>query len=404
MARIGLKLREVMKSRPGVEGQRAAKQVLREALEQKKITKEDISLREMAQSLIGDQWESHLRTVAQRGAEDGALAFREAVDAVDSSGFHAITGQLLVDEIKEKYKLATYVGDQLFRVIKVTNGNLGTHVVPYLSDTIDDPEIVSQGQKYDDTTFSGQYITLAAPQKFGRICSVTFEAIYQDLTKQILDSAGSVGKRVGLWVEKKKLRVALGLDNNHVWNGTSYDTYQAATPWINSVTNFSLTNWTSIQTLELMFSKMLDPVLAEPIDIDGAQMLTVPSLRYTAKRIQNATETRDGDITTGSGHQTISGNPLDGFSLLTSKHLRRQALTYGAATFDTDAKADSLVLYGDFKKAFYWREVFPMQTVQAPPQNPAEFEQDIVLRVKANVFGVAGVWDPRYVIRAYNAS
>jgi hypothetical protein len=404
MARIGLKLKEVMKGRPAAEGQRVAKEVLREAIATKKIAKEDISLREMAQSLIGDNWETHLRNVAQGGAGE-PMAFRESVDAVDSSGFHAITGQLLVDEIKDKYKLATFVTDQMFRTIKVTNGNLGTHVVPYLTDVIDDPDIVSQGQKYTETQFQGQYITLAAPQKFGRICSVTFEAIYSDLTKQILDSAGSVGKRVGLWVEKKRLRVALGLDNNHVWNGTSYNTYQTSTPWINSKTDFSLTDWTSVQTLELMFSKMLDPVLNEPIDIDGVQVLTVPALKYTYKRILNATEVRHGQTDEATGIQSVSGNPLDGgYSLMTSKHLRRQALTYGSSTWDTEPKADSLSLFGDFKKAFYWREVFPLQTVQAPPMNPAEFEQDIVLRVKANVFGVAGTWDPRYVIRAYNSS
>lgn len=404
MARIGLKLREVMKGRPAAEGQRVAYEVLRESLKDGRIKKEDISLREMAQSLIGDGWETHLRTVAQRGGES-PMAFRESVDAVDSSGFSSITGQLLVDEIKDKYKLATYVTDQMFRTVKVTNGNLGTHVVPYLSDVVDDPDVVQQGQKYNETQFQAQHITLAAPAKYGRICSVTFEMIFSDLTKQAIDSAGSVGKRVGLWVEKKRLRVALGLDNNHVWNGTSYNTYQTSTPWVNSVSDFTLDDWTDIQRLELLFSKMLDPVINEPIDIDGVQVCTVPALRYTLKRITHATETRSGDITTGSGHQTVSGNPLEGdYSILPSKHLRRQALTYGSGTWDTEAKADTLMLFGDFKKAFYWREVFPMQTVQAPPMNPAEFEQDIVLRVKANVFGVAGVWDPRYVIRAYNSS
>jgi len=404
MARIGLKLREAMKGRPTAEGHKVGYQVLREALKEGKIKPEDISFREMAQSLIGDNWEGHLRNVASRGAES-PMAFRESVDAVDSSGFSSITGQLLVDEIKDKYKLATMVTDQMFRVVKVTNGNLGTHVVPYLTDTVDDPEIVNQGQKYPETSFQGQYITLAAPEKYGRVCSVTFEAIYSDLTKQILDSAGSVGRRVGLWVEKKRLRVALGLVNNHVWNGTSYNTYQTATPWVNSVTDFTLTDWKSIEELELLFAKMLDPVLNEPIEIEGAQLLTVPANRYKAKRILNATEVRSGDITTGAGDQLVSANPLDGgYQLMTSKHLRRQALTFGSATFDTEAKADTINIFGDFKKAFYWREVFPLQTVQAPPMNTAEFEQDIVLRVKANVFGVAGVWDPRYVIRAYNAS
>lgn len=405
MARIGLKLKECIKKAASPrEGIRTAKEVLREGIKAKKIKKEDVSLREMAQSLIGDDWATHLGNVA-RGAEGGAMELRESIDAVDSSGFSAITGQLFIDEVHEKYKLATYVGDQMFRVIPVKNGNLGTQVVPYLTDSVDDPGIVNQSHPYSRTQFQGQYITLAAPEKFGRICDVTFEAIYSDLTGQIMDSAGSVGRRVGLWVEKKKMRVALGLDNNHIWNGTSYNTYQASTPWVNSKTDFTLTDWTSINTLELMFSKMLDPVLNEPIEIEGAGILTVPALRYTGKRILNATEVRSGDITTGAGNQMVSESPLDGnYNLLTSKHLRRQALTYGSGTFTTEPIADSLVIMGDFKKALYWREVFPMRTVQAPAQNQREFEQDIVYSVKANVFGVAGVYDPRYIIRAYNSS
>lgn len=405
MARIGLKLREVMQGRPAVEGIKLAGDVLREGIKEGKITQDDISLREMAESLIGPGWATHLKAAASRTAEAGPMAVRESIDAVDSSGFSAITGQLMVDEIKDKYKLATYVTDQMFRTIKVSNGNLGTHVVPYLSDTLDGPEVVNQGQTYPQTSFSPQYITLPAPQKYGRICSLTFEMVFSDLTKQALDSAGSVGKRVGLWVEEFKLRVALGLVNNHVWNGTSYNTYLTSGSWINSLTNFTLTDWKSIQTLELLFAAMKDPVLNKPIDIEGAQLLTMPANRYTAKRILNATEVRSGDITTGTGDQLVSASPLDGgYSLLSSKHAFNQLRDYGSGTFTTDAIANTLVLFGDFKKAFVWREVFPMQAVQAPPMNPAEFNQDIVLQAKANVFGVPGVWDPRYVARAYNAS
>ncbi|AMV28800.1 hypothetical protein VT84_30685 [Gemmata sp. SH-PL17] len=397
MARIGLKLREVMAGKPAREGAKLATDVLREGIKSGRISRDDISLREMAHSLIGDDWESHLRNYTGR--------LREAVDAVDSSGFSPITGQLLVDEIKEKYKLATFVTDKMFRTIKVTNGNLGTQVVPYLTDTIDDPGIVQQGQNYPATQFNGQYITLPAPEKFGRICRVTFEMIYSDLTRQVMDSASSVGKRVGLWVEKKRLRVALGLDNNHVWNGTAFNTYLTAGSWVNALTDFTLVDWTSINRLEQLFANMLDPVLNEPIEIDGAQMLVLPALKYTAKRVLNATEVLSGNITSGAGNQIVSANPLDGnYELMSSKHARRQLRTYGAGTFTTDPIADSLVLFGSFKEAFAWREVFAPQFVQAPPQAPAEFEQDVVLQAKANVYGVACVTEPRKVIRAYNSS
>jgi hypothetical protein len=388
-AQIGLKLRETVKSH-GID---TAKAVFREALDQKKVTVEDLSFREMAEHMIGSDWAAKLRTCT------GATRLQESIAAVDASGFSAITGQLLVDTVREKYKLATFVGNELFTTVKITNGNLQTQREPYLSDTTDEPGVVNQGQPYSQTAFVGQYVDYPAPAKYGRICSVTFEAIFSDLTGQILDSAGSVGRRVGLYEEKAKLRVAFGLVNNHSWNGTSYNTYLTSGAWTNAQETFTLTDWTSLNTIEQLFNGMVDPVLLEPIDIGSMNLFVMPANYYTAKRILNATEVLSGNITSGAGHQIVSQSPLEGYGkLMTSKHARKVLVDSGLTT----EQADAYGLMGDFKKAFVWREVFPMQVVQAPPQNAAEFNQDIVLQVKANIFGVAGVRDPRQVIRFKN--
>lgn len=398
MARIGLKLREIVKNN----GVQAARDTFREALREGKITRNQVSLRELAESLIGPQWADRLRETT------GRARLRESIDAVDASGFAAITGQLLVDTIKEKYKMATMVTDQLVTTLPITNGNLGPQREPWLSDVMDDPAHLQQKENYPQTAFVGQYIDYPAPQKFGRICAVTFEAIYSDLTGQILDSAGSVGRRTGLWVENQRLRVMCGAVNNHSWNGTAYNTYQTATPWVNAIADFTLTDWKSVQKVELLFAQMRDPVTGWPIDIEGMNCLTVPPLKHTARRIFAATETRSGDITSGAGDQTISVNPLDNYQLYVSKHLYRILTDAAAGAFPglglTEARASTFTLWGDFKRAFVWREVYPLQVVQAPPNDPAEFNQDVVLQVKAGVFGVAAVRDPRFVVRAYNAS
>lgn len=397
MASIGRHLREQMKGRSTREGIQHATAVLREAMATKKVTEDGISLREMAESLIGPNWSFHLH--------QHNLRIRESVDAVDASGFSAITGQLFVDTFKEKYKLATQVTDKMFTVLPVTNGNLDAQVVPYLSDTKYVDSVTQQGRPYPSTSFEGQYVTLPAPKKYGRIARVTYEMVFSDLTKQAFDTVNSVGKSVGQDIEEDRLRVAFGIVNNYSWNGTTYNTYLTSGGWVNSLTDFTLTDWTSINRIEQLFNKTLDPVTNKPIDIEGYQMLTVPALRYTAKRIVNSTLTASGNITSGAGNQTFADNPLDNnYELLWSKHARRLLVTDGAATFSSEPIADSALIAGDFKKAFCWREVFPMQIVQAPPNSQAEFEQDVVIQVKSNAFGGAGVMDPRYVVRAYNAS
>ncbi len=60
--------------------------------------------------------------------------------------------------------------------------------------------------------------------------------------------------------------------------------------------------------------------------------------------------------------------------------------------------AKEYVWMGHFKKAFIYREAMPFTTAQAPPGNPAEFNQDIAIQVKAMEWGVAGVQAPQEVV------
>lgn len=371
-------------------GASTASDVLTEGLREGKIRLSDISIRSLAESLMGDSWSEKLERFNR-----GGIGFRESTDAVDASQFSAITGQLLIDTVREKYKVATMIGDQIFTVNAITNKNLGTQIEPYLSDIEHDTDKIQPGMRYPQHVFRGQYVTYPAPEKYGGICKVTMEAVFSDLTGQIIDSAGSVGRRTGLDVEYRKLKVFLGQVNNHSWNGTSYDTYQTSTPWINKTTSFTLSTWRDINTLEQLFVDMRDPVTGKPIDIEPKNMFVMPSNRYNAMRIVNATETRSGDITASTGDQVIARNPLDqNYQILTSPHAYKILVDASVAT------PERYVLIGDFKKTFVWREVYPLRVINAPPQNPDEFSQDIALQVKASVFGVAGVRDPRFTVLA----
>lgn len=306
---------------------------------------QDVSFRGLAETLMGDGWYTTLKP--------GMSRLRESEAAVNSSSFSAITGQLLIDRVQERYRYATAIGDQMFDRQQITNQNLGPQRVPWLTDVTDDGKLINQGEVYPRTTFGGHYTDFPAPQKFGRICSVTMESIYSDLTGQIMDAAGSVGTRVGLQEEEMKLSVMLGLANPYNWNGTTYNTYlTSGANWINALEDFSLVDWTSVNRLEQLASQTLDPVTGKNIEIELKQMFVVPALKYTAKRVLNATEIRGGNIATGAGTQTISGNPLDtGYDVMTSPHARRLLRESGI----TAAVADTYTVLGDFKRALAWR-------------------------------------------------
>jgi hypothetical protein len=66
--------------------------------------------------------------------------------------------------------------------------------------------------------------------------------------------------------------------------------------------------------------------------------------------------------------------------------------------FARDSSATSWFI-GDFKRAFMYMENWPIQVIQAPPGNEAEFTEDVVARFKVTERGTVAVRDPRYVAK-----
>ena len=124
---------------------------LRESVKAGKIKSHQISLRRrLAEGFLGSNWSRKLELHKARLLEGG--------EAVDASNFGDITGQLLVDRIKEKYKSPEFVGDQLCSMEQITNGNLQTNKEPWLSNVANDAGTVAPGTFYPQTTFLEQWI------------------------------------------------------------------------------------------------------------------------------------------------------------------------------------------------------------------------------------------------------
>jgi len=407
MKNLGKKLKEFGQQHGVVK----TKEYLSEAISKGDINPKNISLRGLAEGILGDSWHE---TMSRFNGPD--RVFMESTEAVDASNFAAITGQILITTVHEKYKLASFIGDQLTESIPAGQ-NLSQELIPWLSDTTSDSATVQPGMPYTQTQFTGNYVKLPAVEKVGRICAITAEMIYSDKTAQALASAESVGTYCGLAKEERILKTVLGITGNYVY-GTSASTGSevtlntySATPqagmsfgFVNQVASYALSNWSSINTLEQLFYQMKDPNTGKPIDIfgPGMQMLVMPFQRYNASRILNpATTTKQGAYaTSGDVEQFESPNPLDNnYGILTSANARNLLITSGVAA----STADKYVFLGNFKKAFVWREAKPLEVVQAPSNNWAEFNQDISVAVKASWWGAVGVRDPRFVVRGLPA-
>ena len=377
-----------------------------QALQENKITRNQISLRNLAEGIIGPNWR-HALTARAAGQ------FREAEDMVSASAFAAISGQLLIEEVKAKYNSADFVGDKLCALSPITNGNLGPQREPYLSDVIDESLQVQEGQPFPQTTFTQQYIDFPVPKKFGLKCNVSMEMIFADLTNQAFDSAGSVGRRVRINKEERQLRVVYGIDSApYSWNGTTYNIYQSSAPWVNIVSGKVIQDWTDLNDLEQTFANIIDPVIKKPIEIKPNAALVMPYRYYNWKRIDQATNTRSGAYSTSGltpqieAPSPLKNSPFGGdYELLYSKFGYQQVLANGTGPVTgalTAAQAREVVIFGDFKKTFVYREVHPLEVSELPPNNILQHNQDIVLSIRAKEFGVMAVRDPRFVMISYN--
>jgi hypothetical protein len=367
---------------------------LEEAIQTRKIDPYAIRLPDLAETFLGHDYASAERKL--KAIQNGRLHMLEASEANDASTFYNITGQLLVTIVKDKYNSPDFIGSKLMRTMPNPGGNLKEHKVPYLSDVDTEPKKLNQLEPYPATRFYESWVTLPSPEKYGHTCLVSMEMVFSDLTGQAQDSAASIGRSLGYKDEVRKLRVILGIDNSYQWNGNSLNTYvdTAGTGnYVNVLPSTTITNYTHINSMEQLFWRMVDPITSRLIYVRPTAVLCMPEKRYELKRILNATETRTGDITSGTGDQVLAPNPLDTqYTMYTSPIARALLIEAGVSEANTKQR----IYWGDFQKAFLWREVYPMRVEQAPPQNPYEFQQDVVIAVKASSFGVPGVYDPRY--------
>jgi hypothetical protein len=406
MKNLGKKLKAFGKQN----GVLKTKTYLAESIAKGDISLRNVSLRGLAEGIIGDDWAEKMQRF--NGPD---RVFMEASEAVDASNFAAITGQILITTVQEKYKLANMIGDELVQTIPAGQ-NLSSELIPWLSDISPSPDVVQPGMPYSQTQFSGNYVRIPAIEKVGRICAITAEMIYSDKTSQALSSAESVGTYCGLVREERILNTVLGLTGSYVYGTavgaeSTLNTYSTTAQagmtfgFVNKVASYALSNWSSINTLEQLFYNMKDPNTGKPIQVfePGAMsILVMPFQKYTASRILNPqTVTKNGPFaTSGDVEQLESPNPLDtNYKILTSANARNLLVTSGVSA----GTADKYVFLGNFKKAFVWREAKPLEVVQAPANNWAEFNQDITVAIKASWWGSCGVMDPRYVVQGLPA-
>jgi len=345
-----------------------------------------------------------------RALQRGQAHLLEATEANDASAFSNITGQLLVTIIKEQYENPSFILKS--RVMKVANpgSNLQEHKIPYLSDVVDKPKRLAQMEPYPATRFFESWVTMPPPEKYGEVCRVSMEMMLSDYTGQAQRSAQSVGKVTGYQEEERIGKVVLGLSGTDAlpmtpynWNGNALNTYVTTAgvgSYVNRIVSNTVLSSDQVNNIEQLFYRQVDPITGRRILAMPRQIICVPEKRWAMKRILTATMERRGNQASDTGILNESPNPIEiGYELLASPILQALLQTETTQTSGivlSPAQVKEFLIFGDLSQAFGIREVYPMKTEQAPALAPAEFEQDIVLQVKASLYNVPFVYDPRW--------
>jgi hypothetical protein len=311
-------------------------------------------------------------------------------EAVDASAFLNIAGQLIYAKIMDSFRQEAFVASRLVSTIPTRLNGEKIPGVTRVNDTIDE---IAPGMPYPSLGFGEDYIETPTTAKRGFIVPVTRETIFFDRTHLVLSRAAEVGEILGLNKEKRLLDVIVGAANNYKWKGTAYNTYQAATPWINVKAANELIDWTDVDAAEQLFAEMLDPATGEPVLVRANTVLVMPAYRHAAHRVFNAAEiTYTG---TSANTATTVANPLGNYRVFESRLAYRRVVASGVAAAD----AKKWWFIGDFNKAFAYMENWPITVTQSPLGSEADFNNDIVIRFKASERGAAAVLNPRYVVK-----
>jgi len=355
------------------------------------------SIRQLFENLVEEGREavqSWGSAVSRGDARDGVSLVE---DAVDTSRFSNITGQIVFSEVMAAYNSPVFIFNRLLRVQPTTF--LDGERIPGITNLGDVAEAIGENQAYPYAGVSESYIDTDQTIKRGFIVPITKEAVIADRTGVLLERAGRLGQSLAMNREKRGIDVAIGASSLYSRNGgakqaTYGDTHTQGT-FDNLVASNGLVDYTDVDNAMQQFNLIKDPDTGEPIMIGARQLLVPQALELKARSIINATEIRS-NINPSAGTadlMTVSPNPLNNapaqfaFEVLTSPYVSIR--TSSSTTW----------FFGDFQAAFRYMEVWPITQVTAPTNSELEFTHDIVAQYKVSERGREAVIEPRYVVK-----
>ena len=361
----------------------------RRGLEEGHITGKDFSIRRLYEEVVDDGAAIINRYMNPNTVEGESVNLTKLLqENVTTGDFTNISGQIIYNEILEKWNRIEDITNQLCRTVPTQfSGEKIAGITNIGQSGLASP--VAEAAAYPTAGPAEEYIETPATDKRGFIVPVTKEAIFFDRTGVLLDRCSDVGAELALNKLKRVMDVVVGTTNNYKYGGTDLNTYYATTAgandWINELAANPLQDETSIDAARVLLNQIPDP--NGEISPQNANTLLVPDgLWLTARNIVDPTGLMT--LTQSDALRTMSGGQFARqYGLLSSPQVA--VATTNQTTW----------FMGDFTAAFRYMENWPITVTNSMQDSEVAFTNDIVARYKCSERGVAIVFNPRRAVR-----
>lgn len=356
--------------------------------QRERLRPEDFSIRELWEAMVGPV-ES---TLAQAMASSRpGFHSTPLVEAQQSTAFSIVTGNIIAAQIQQAYDDHPGVLDQL--VERYGSSQRTERFAGFQS--FGGIETVPEGKPYPETGFFDKGVEGPEPDKRGVAITLTDETVLYDKTGQVLGKARDIGRGMKKDREKHGIHAIEDLSATYycffpLVDGVPTRTalYRAAAAgaeWYNKTVNsasITLQDWTDIDEAAALFGAMTDEA-GEPIYVEGSVLLVPRALVATALRIIGATSLETTPAFTAGTHTQ--------YTTVTPNIVQALANVGGMPKPVTSPYMSSATTwyFGDPKSQFVEQEIWPVQTVELPPDQRKDILTGFRARRKSRVYARA---------------
>lgn len=396
------------------------------------IKPESFSVRDLAEAIIGPNYAEILggevggRAVLQRAstiAQHGERALLEAstgtgVDPtsfLNINTFTSVVGGLVEVKILEEFNAPELIAERLMPAMPT---KLNGQKVIGTTNIGDRAKKRLPGETHPRANFAERWVLTPETRENALACDVEKEAVFFDLTGQILEKATSIGKWLAYRKELEVIDLFIGVTNTFSYSSFSANTYYTTSTiptgsgykswYINDNSN-ELLDWTNLQTAWLLFARMSDPHTGVRILNTPNVLLVNPAKIATANLIVEATRTqrRTAGTATQSTAATLNvadtpSNPYAGMFDVIWSQLVEQRCTDADGLNLSQTNADKYWWMFQGGKPFWYMQNYPLTVQQAAPNNYDMLDRGLIASYFCDERGIPAVISPWHVVRNTN--